>query len=261
MHPEWQDRFSGIERLYGSGCLEIFAQQHVCVVGIGGVGSWVVEAFARSGFGKLTLIDYDEISAGNTNRQLHTLDSTHGHKKTKVMAERVTQINRHCQCEIIDDFINMDNMKEYLDRNYDYVVDAIDSIQFKTEMIYYCRRNKIPIITIGGAGGVTDPTTICISDLNKTYNDALAAKVRSLLRHRYQWTSNPKRSFRIECVYSTQQKVYPKDDGSVGFEKPGIHGVNLDCRFGYGSASYVTASFAFAAVSRVIHKILKKSPP
>lgn len=259
MQDDWQERFSGIERLYGKDSLQLFEQQHIAVIGLGGVGSWVVEALARTAFGKMTLIDYDDIGASNVNRQLHSLTEHFGKKKGQVLLDRVAQINPRCQCTFVDDYINMDNMQSYLESGFDYVVDAIDSISFKTEMIYYCRRNKIPIITIGGAGGVTDPTSITIGDLNKTHNDALAAKVRSLLRHRYAWTNNSKRSFRIDCVYSTQQKRYPKEDGSVSFAKPGVHGVNLDCRYGYGAASFVTASFAFAAVARIVDKILKKN--
>jgi len=125
-------------------------------------------------------------------------------------------------------------------------------------MIYFCKRNKIPIITTGGAGGLTDPTMIQIKDLSRTYNDALAARVRKQLRDDYNFSKNAKRYFGIECVFSSQQPVYPKEDGSVSHEKPGIHGVNLDCSFGYGASVNVTATFGFVAASRVIQKIIKK---
>jgi tRNA A37 threonylcarbamoyladenosine dehydratase len=137
------------------------------------------------------------------------------------------------------------------------VIDAIDSIKFKAAMIYSCKRSKIPIITTGAAGGLTDPTMIAVRDLNKTENDPLAARVRSTLRSQYGYTRNPARYFGIECIYSLEQQRYPKEDGSVGFEKPGIHGVHLDCRLGYGAASFVTAMFGFIAVSRVIEKHLR----
>lgn len=254
-----EDGFAGIARLYGNEAYALIKNMHVCVVGIGGVGSWVVEALARSAVGKITLIDYDTIALSNVNRQIHTLSSTIDKKKSTAMQERVKQINPDCDVMIIDDFITLDNMAELLNNGYDYVVDAIDSIKFKAGLIYHCKRNKIPVITTGGAGGLTDPSIISVVDLSKTYNDALAAKVRSTLRDQYNFTRNPKRSFRVDCVFSSQQQLYPKDDGSVSHEKPGIHGVSLDCRFGYGAASFVTGSFGFIAAAHIIKKYLKKN--
>lgn len=253
-----QERFGGIGRVYGRDGLDVLSQLHICVVGIGGVGSWAVEGLARSGVGEITLIDNDTICVTNTNRQIHALSSTVGQSKVAVMAERIAQINPACRVHAIDDFLTMKTMADYLARGYDYVIDAIDSIKFKSEMIHYCTRNKIPIITTGGAGGMTDPTRITIADLSKTTNDPLAAKVRATLRNRHNFSKNPKRRFGVECVYSTEQPVYPKEDGSVSHEKPGIHGVSLDCRLGYGSTSVVTASFGFMAASRAINKSLAK---
>ncbi len=255
---EYQQRFGGLRRLYGDAAFALLPQWHFCVIGIGGVGSWVVEAFARSGIGHLTLVDYDDIAAANINRQLHSLSETLGRKKIAVMKERVWQINPDCQVDLIDDFLTIDNHTEILSRGYDYVVDAIDSIKFKAALIYYCRRNKIPVMTTGGAGGLTDATMIRIDDLSRTWNDALAAKVRARLRSDYGFSRNLKRRFGVDCVYSTQQPVYPKEDGRVSHEKPGIHGLSLDCHLGYGASSCVTASFGFMAASHVINKTLNK---
>lgn len=252
------DTFAGIERLYGKEAYALIKNMHVCVIGIGGVGSWVVEALARSAVGKITMIDFDTIEASNINRQIHALSSNINKKKCSAMQERVKQINPDCDVNIIDDFITMENMRELLNRDYDYVVDAIDSIKFKAGLIYHCKRNKIPVITTGGAGGLTDPSVIQVVDLSKTYNDALAAKVRSTLRDQYNFSRNPKRSFRVDCVFSSQQQLYPKDDGSVGHDKPGIHGVSLDCRFGYGAASFVTGTFGFIATAHIIKKFIDK---
>ena len=252
------DKFDGIARLYGKEAYTLIQKMHVCVIGIGGVGSWVVEALARSAVGKITLIDFDTIEESNINRQIHALTNTVNKKKCTAMQERVKEINPHCMVNIIADFITLENMQEHLSPDYDYVVDAIDSIKFKAGLIYHCKRNKIPIITTGGAGGLTDPSVIKVVDLSKTYNDALAAKVRSTLRDQYNFTRNPKRSFRVDCVFSSQQQLYPKDDGSVSHEKPGIHGVSLDCRFGYGAASFVTGTFGFIAAAHVIKKYLHK---
>jgi len=257
---DFNQRFGGIQRLYGQAATDIIRQMHVCIIGLGGVGSWAVEALARSGVGRLTLIDYDTVSKGNINRQLPALDSTVDEKKSAVLQQRIAGINPHCECTIIDDFLTVENIRDYLspERQYDYVIDAIDSIKFKSAIIYQCRRNKIPMITTGGAGGLTDPLAIQVKDLSRTYNDPLAAKVRARLRSEFHFPRNTQRSFRIECVFSSQQPVYPKDDGSVSHAKPGIHGISLDCSLGYGSATAVTATFGNVAASRAINKTVEK---
>ncbi len=255
----YQRRFGGIQRLYGDQGAKVLAQAHFCVVGIGGVGSWVVEALARSGIGKITLIDFDTISESNINRQLPAMSDTIERKKCRVMADRIRLINADCQVEVIDDFITAKNYSMYLSRGYDYVIDAIDSIKFKSLMINYCKRNKIPIVVTGGAGGMTDPTKIQVADVSRTFNDPLIAKVRSQLRKEFGFNKNSQRKFGVDCVFSSQQPVYPKADGTVSHEKPGIHGVSLDCRFGYGAASYITASFGFMAVGYAINRLVEKS--
>lgn len=258
MDDAYLQRFGGIGRVYGRAALERIHDMHVCVIGIGGVGSWSAESLARSGVGRITLIDHDDLCVTNINRQIHALDSVIGQSKVDVMAERIAQINPDCDVRIIDDLVTSTTLKKYLEGGYDYVIDAIDSIRFKTDIIYYCKRNKIPIITTGGAGGQTDPTQVQIADLTRTYNDPLAAKVRNRLRSQYQWTQNPKRRFGVECVFSTEQPRYPRADGTVGLEKPGVPGLTLDCELGYGSLSMVTATFGLVAAARVINKTLER---
>jgi tRNA A37 threonylcarbamoyladenosine dehydratase len=255
---DYRQRFGGIERLYGRREAEWIRAMRVGVIGMGGVGSWAVEALARSGVGRLLLIDFDDIALSNINRQVHALSGSVGQKKTQALHQRVGEINPHCVVDVIDDFITDRNLFECLpaDAGIDYVIDAIDSIKFKAALIYYCKRNKIPVITTGAAGGLTDPTQIKVKDLTRTCNDPLAAKVRSQLRARHGYTRNTKRYFGVECVFSAQQQVYPRADGGVGHQKPGIHGVHLDCTMGYGSASFVTATMGFVAVARVIEKHL-----
>ncbi len=252
-----QERFGALDRLYGRGAVARLARAHVCVVGLGGVGSWAVEALARSAVGRLTLVDYDTVAASNMNRQLPALTSTLGEKKHAVLARRVAEINPHCACETVDDYLTLDNVRELMDpaRGYDYVIDAMDSIKFKAGLIYCCRRNRIRIITTGAAGGLTDPTAVAIRDLTRVRHDPLAARVRAKLRDDYGWTRNPRRYFGVECVFSDQQQVYPRADGTVGPEKPGIRGVHLDCRLGYGSAMFVTAAFGLAAAGRVVNRL------
>lgn len=258
---DFQSRFGGIQRLYGKQASDIIQSMHVCVVGLGGVGSWAVEALARTGIGEISLIDYDTVSLGNINRQLPALDDTLGEKKFSVLEKRIKGINPGCKSNCIDDFLTVENMGDYLStaREFHYVIDAIDSIKFKAEMIYHCKRNKIPIITTGGAGGLTDPAMVQVKDLTRAFNDPLAAKVRSRLRSEFGFTRTPKRYFGVECVFSSQQPVYPRSDGTVSHQKPGIHGISLDCTLGYGSASFVTATFGNLAVARVISKTLNKT--
>lgn len=247
----YEQRFGGIGRLYTPEGLAKLRQSHICVIGIGGVGSWTVEALARSGIGKITMIDMDDICVTNINRQIHAMTGEIGKLKTEAMQERINKINPECQVEIIDDFITTDNIPYYLNRGYDYVIDAIDSVRVKAALIAYCKRNKIRLITTGGAGGQTDPSQIQIIDLSKTIQDPLASKVRSLLRKEYNFSQNPKRKFGVDCVFSTQPLIFPKM--SEGCEIS----ATMNCANGFGAVTMVTATFAFFAVSRVIDKLLK----
>jgi tRNA A37 threonylcarbamoyladenosine dehydratase len=252
-------RFGGTQRLYGIIGTDILAKSHVCVVGIGGVGSWVAEALARTALGQITLIDLDDICVTNTNRQIHALENTVGQAKVDVMAHRIKLINPDSVVHSVEDFVSPDNVAQLIPTSFDYVVDATDSIKAKAAMIAHCKRNKIPIITIGGAGGQIDPTQIAVTDLSKTIQDPLAAKLRSELRRFYNFTTNPKRRFGIDCVYSTEQLRYPKADGSVSMNKTLIDGsVKLDCNNGFGAGVAVTATFGFVAAARVIDKLIQK---
>jgi len=255
----WQQRFGGIARLYGEAAIPRLKALHVCVVGLGGVGSWVIEGLARSGVGKLTLIDYDTVEASNINRQLPALLSTEGQKKTALLQARVQDINPACQVRVIDDFLTLHNLEELIscDHQYGHIVDAIDSIRVKAALIAHSRRLKIRIICTGGAGGQVDPTKIQVRDLSRTWNDPLAAKVRKQLRANYRFSKNPRRYFAVDCVFSTEQQRYPQPDGRISYCKPGISGLSLDCRLGYGAASYVTAVFGFVAVAKVLERALE----
>lgn len=247
----YEQRFGGIGRLYTPEGLAKLRQSHVCVIGIGGVGSWAVEALARTGIGKITMIDMDDICVTNINRQIHAMTGTVAQLKTEAMKERVERINPECVVEIIDDFISPENIPEYLNRGYDYVLDAIDSVRTKAALIAYCKRNKIKLITTGGAGGQTDPSQIQIADLSKTIQDPLASRVRSLLRKEYNFSQNPKRKFGIDCVFSTQPLIFPKM--GEGCEVS----ATMNCANGFGAVTMVTAIFGFFAVSRLVDKLLK----
>ena len=251
----FNDRFGGIRRLYGNSAVERLRQSHVCVIGLGGVGSWAAEALARTAVGKITLIDLDDICITNTNRQLHALTETIGRSKVAVMAERIAQINPECHCQVIEDFITEDNIPALINKEFDYVLDAIDSFRIKAALIAHCKRNKIKIITTGGAGGQMDPTQVQITDLTKTWHDPLARKVRNQLRDRHGFIKSGKK-FAVECVFSTEQAVYPQADGSVCQAKPVNAGsMKMDCASGFGAATAVTATFGFAAAARIVNKL------
>ena len=163
---DFERRFGGIARLYGAAGLARFRQAHVCVVGVGGVGSWIVEALARSAIGKLTMIDLDNLAESNVNRQIHALTDTLGKAKVTALHERIRQINPTCEVTEVEDFLTPDNVAEMIGSDrFDYVIDAIDNVRAKVALIAYCREHKVPLLTSGGAGGQIDPTWIEIRDL------------------------------------------------------------------------------------------------
>ncbi|WP_249976191.1 tRNA cyclic N6-threonylcarbamoyladenosine(37) synthase TcdA [Vreelandella olivaria] len=260
MSSDYDFRFGGIRRLYGQRAAEAFRHAHVVVVGVGGVGSWAVEALARSGIGKLTLVDLDDVCVSNVNRQLHALDSTIGKPKVAVLAERCRLIAP--ELEVIADsaFVTPSNLAERIPDDADHVVDAIDSVIAKAALIAWCKRRKIPITVTGAAGGQTDPTRIQVADLTRTEHDPLLSKVRSRLRRDYGFSRNPKRRFSVECVYSDEQLVYPGSDGEVCLQKPGSgEATRLDCASGFGAATFVTGTFGFVAASKVLERLAKKA--
>ncbi|HEY2396363.1 MAG TPA: tRNA threonylcarbamoyladenosine dehydratase [Rudaea sp.] len=252
------DRFAGIDRLYGAGSAAHLAQARVCVVGIGGVGSWAAEALARCGVGRLTLIDADDVCVSNTNRQLHALEGAYGRPKVDVVAERARAINPLLQVEAIAEFLTPANLESLLDRGHHAVVDACDALKVKVDMIAFCRRRKIPVVVSGSAGGRRDPTLITARDLSKTEHDILLGMVRRKLRDDYGWTRNPKRYFGVQAVFSRENVNYPQADGSVCKTRTidADGGLKLDCSGGLGAAMHVTAAFGMVAAARVIERLL-----
>lgn len=253
-------RFGGVERLYGRTALTKFKKAHVIVIGIGGVGSWAVEALVRNAIGKITLIDMDVIAESNINRQLPAMTSTLGRNKIDVMADRITEINPDCETILIDDFVTKDNLAEMIDESADYVIDCIDSSRIKAALIAWCKRRKIKVITLGGAGGQTDPSLIKIADLSNTKHDPLLSRTRKLLRQNYDFSTNIKRRFAIPCVFSPEHLKYISLNGEMSQNKPAasLQATDLSCAGGIGSSVMVTASFAFISVSYVLEKLANK---
>ncbi|PKH19974.1 tRNA cyclic N6-threonylcarbamoyladenosine(37) synthase TcdA [Enterobacterales bacterium CwR94] len=256
----WRQRFGGTARLYGENALQLFANSHVCVVGIGGVGSWAAEALARTGIGAITLIDMDDVCVTNTNRQIHALRESVGQAKTEVMAARILAINPECRVTCVDDFLTPDNAATLLGAGFDYVIDAIDSVRPKAALIAWCRRNKMPLVTTGGAGGQIDPTQIQVADLAKTIQDPLAAKLRERLKSDFGITKGSKGKLNVDCVFSTEALKYPQADGSVCASRSTAEGPKrMDCESGFGAATMVTATFGFVAVSHALKKMMARA--
>lgn len=259
----WTERFAGIDRLYGRGALTRLRQSRIAVVGLGGVGTWAAEALARSGIGHLSLIDADDLCVSNTNRQLPAVAGQYGRAKVEVMAERCLAISPAMDVEAIASFLTPANMESLLDNNYDLILDACDSFRAKVEAIAWCRRRKQAIITVGSAGGRTDPTQVRVRDLSRTEHDAMLSLIRRKLRGEFNFPKNADRYFGVPAVYSLENVKYPQVDGTVCGLRPKVAGdaaLKLDCGAGLGAATHITGAFAFAAVGKALELLLKQTP-
>ena len=253
----YEHRFGGISRLYGKAAAETLRKAHVLIVGIGGVGSWVGEALARSGVGQLTLVDWDDICFSNTNRQIHAMTGTAGRAKVDILADRIHLINPECQVNAIREFYTDKNADELITPGLSYVVDAIDRKNTKIHLITHCKKLGLPVIVSGGAGGRVDPAQIRTTDLRDSYNDPLLAHIRKPLRRNLGLRGQHKKPFHIPCVFSAEEIRYPHPDGNICRQKPLASDSprQLDCTFGFGAAAFVTGSFGFAIAARIINDL------
>ena len=255
-------RFGGIARLYGAAALARFRSAHVCVIGVGGVGSWVVEALARSAIGQITMIDLDHLAESNINRQIHALTDTLGQAKVTALAHRIAQINPDCKVHQIEEFIDATNLDAVIGTHrYDFIVDAIDNVRAKTALIAYCRDHQQRLITLGSAGGQVDPTKIAVRDLCRTEQEPLLAKVRKRLRAEHGYPRGTKNKFGVDAVFSTEPLRFPltadtdaseDSSGNAGQNSAGITGLNCA---GFGSAVVVTAAFGLVAAAQVLNRL------
>jgi tRNA A37 threonylcarbamoyladenosine dehydratase len=253
-------RFGGVSRLYGEAGLAKLQAAHICVVGIGGVGSWAAEALARNAVGTITLIDLDNIAESNVNRQLHAVEGAFGKAKVSAMRQRIHSINPYVTVHEIEDFVTAENAADMLNKSFDGVLDCIDDAKAKMAIAAYCKTHNIPFVTTGGAGGRLDPTRIRQADLSQVNGDRLLAKVRNGLRRDYAFPkaqeikgkAKPKISlFGITAIYSDEQVIQP--DRTCETDAQAVTGLNCA---GYGSSVCVTAPFGFAAAAAVLSKIL-----
>jgi tRNA A37 threonylcarbamoyladenosine dehydratase len=248
--------FGGIVRLYGKDALARFGGAHVCVIGVGGVGSWAAEALARSAIGNITLIDLDHVAESNVNRQVHALESEFGKAKVAAMAQRIRAINPACFVREVEEFVGEGNVESLLGRGYDFIIDAGDAVRSKAVIAAWCRRHKLRLITVGAAGGKTDPLRVEVADLSRTVHDPLLSKVRAMLRREYGFPRTEARRFGVPAVFSTEQPIRPAQQDTVCADtrRPLVRG-GLNCA-GYGSSMSVTAVFGLVAVSVVLKRLI-----
>jgi tRNA threonylcarbamoyladenosine dehydratase len=254
----YSDRFGGVGRLVGSAGLDRLRTAHVCVVGVGGVGSWTVEGLARSGVGALTLVDLDDVCVTNVNRQLPALDGTIGRPKVQVLAERVHAINPDCRVMALTEFFSEQTAQRLLTPKFNYVVDAIDNMTNKARLIAGCRDRALPCLTVGAAGGRRDLTQIRVGDLGDAENDLLLRQVRKKLRRDFGFSPGEQRgrmNFGVRCVWSGERPVFPWANGTCApTAEPGSE-LKLDCETGFGTAVFVTGAFGLAAAGEIVRRI------
>lgn len=256
--PVDTERFGGLGRLYGRDALERLARSHVAVIGVGGVGSWTVEALARSGVGRLTLIDMDDVCITNTNRQLPAMQGEIGRPKVEVLADRVRRIAPGCAVEAVTEFFlagNADRLLAPAGQPFDWVVDAVDRMFIKALIITKARERNISVLTVGGAGGRRDATAVRCGDLGITGGDALLRQVRRELRRSHGWASGPGNAYGVPAVYSSEPQVFPQSDGTMCATPELGENLRMDCASGYGAACFVTGAFGFAAAGEVVRQI------
>jgi len=234
-----------LERLIGAAGCTALQRAHVMVVGLGGVGSWAVEALARSGIGQLTIVDHDRVCATNINRQLPATCATIGALKTSCMAERVMEINRACVVHAVPMRFDSHTARDILHGKPQVVIDAIDSVAEKALLLALCWETEIPVVSSCGAGGRRDPAQIRVADLAQVQGDALARAVRQALRRAHGITAREGR-LGIQAVYSSEPvRVAARGAGGArGAHKP-------------GTICHVTGTFGFFCAAAAIDVLLK----
>ena len=244
-------RFGGLERLYGKPGAARIRAAHVAVVGIGGVGSWAVEALARSGVGQLTLIDLDHVAESNINRQIHALDDTLGQAKVHAMRERIQHIHPGCQVHCVEEFVEPGNWPAILPGGVDALIDACDQVPAKTAMAAWARVQRSLFITVGAAGGKRLAHKVDVDDVAQVTHDPLLAQLRYRLRKHHGAPRDGKK-IAVPCVFSREAVAPP--DASCAVQGDG----SLNCH-GYGSVVAVTATFGQCAAGWVLDALARET--
>jgi tRNA threonylcarbamoyladenosine dehydratase len=256
--------FSGIEKLYGPEASRTLQGARVVVIGLGGVGSWCVEALARSGVGNLRLIDMDEIAHSNTNRQLPALSGNYGRLKVEALAERCLAINPAINVEAKPVFLNPKNTPSLLQGPIDFVIDAIDQVSAKAEIFNHCQTQRYPLAISGASGGKTDPSRIKITDLGLEQGDPLLKSLKRRLIKDYNVTpqagARHKPHYGYLSVWSDEISIKPWE-ACPSFQKTDFNAMGgIDCGHGFGSACFVTGAMGFALASIAVNAITSSRP-
>jgi len=250
-------RFGGLRRLYGPAGYARLRGAHLAVVGLGGVGSWAVEALARCGVAALTLIDLDQVAESNINRQVQALGSTVGQAKAEALRARIGDIHPDCKVRVIEEFVAEDNWPGLLGEPslaLDGLIDACDQVRAKAVLAAWARAQQLPFVTVGAAGGKREPHLLSVADLADVTHDPLSASLRQRLRKQYGAPRAGKLG--VSCVFSREAVHLPaaaEGDGAAC----DVDGT-LNCH-GYGSSVMVTASFGMAAAAELVKKMLLRN--
>lgn len=241
-------RFGGINRLYGDNALTRLQAMHIAVVGLGGVGSWVAEALARSGVGALTLVDMDHVAESNINRQVIAADATLGMSKVDAMAQRISAFAPSCKLHLIDDFASPENLEELFPASLKLsaLADCCDQVKTKVALVSFTQQQAMLCIVAGSAGGKTQPWGLEVDDLSRTEQDPMLAKVRYQLRKQHNFPKGERQKFGVMAAFSRQAvKRQTECDAGAG----------LNCA-GYGSVVAVTATMGFLMAGWLIDALL-----
>jgi tRNA A37 threonylcarbamoyladenosine dehydratase len=255
--PDLERRFGGLRRLYGSSAYEHLRALRVAVVGLGGVGSWAVEALARSGVAELVLIDMDHVAESNINRQIQALGATLGMAKGLALAQRVADIHPGCKVHVIDDFVEAANWPGLLPGPVDALIDACDQVRAKAAMAAWALQERVPLVCCGAAGGKRHAERLVVADLAAVTHDPLLASLRHRLRREHGAAKAGQGSIGVRCVFSRETVASPADAACNADGSSEARDSSLNCH-GYGSAVTVTASFGFAAAGEAISLCLQR---
>ncbi len=247
-------RFGGLSRLYGPEAYTRIRQARVAIIGIGGVGSWAAEAMARSGVASMCLVDMDHVAESNINRQIHALTPTLGQSKVEAMRDRIDLIHPACQVVCVDDFITADNVEDLLGRApLDGIIDCCDQVRAKAALAAWSWQHRVPLVTVGAAGGKVLPHRLEVADLSEVTHDPLLASLRQRLRQHHGGAR--KGAMNVPCVFSREAVKAPQVACATGSESEQALNQgdgSLNCH-GYGSSVTVTAAFGFAASACLIN--------
>ena len=244
-------RFGGLRRLHGDAAYQRLRTARFAVVGLGGVGSWAVEALARSGVAALTLIDLDQVSESNINRQIQALGSTVGMAKAEALRQRIADIHPGCDVRVIEEFVEPDNWPALIgDSQFDGLIDCCDQVRAKATLAAWAREHHIPFVTVGAAGGKREPHRVMLDDLSATTHDPLLASLRQRLRKQHGAPRTGKMG--VACVYSREPVHLPQQANVESGEACEVIEVDgsLNCH-GYGSSVTVTATFGLCAAAEL----------